>query len=62
MTKYRIERCYIVNRNGEMAIDFRPGAKRVIDLDGYAIVPLEEYEKHIANAAEAAALAKEPTP
>ena len=57
MTKYRIENCYLSPRRfGDQVFDLRKGAKRVIDLDGYAIVPLETYATHIENAAKAAAL------
>lgn len=53
----RIEKCYIVHRPGDpQFFQCYPDGSTMIILVGYAIVPIEEYEIHIAAAKETATM------
>jgi hypothetical protein len=53
--KSSITNCYIAFREGDgTLIDVRADGLATVNLNGYAIIPLEEYETHIGNVAACA--------
>jgi hypothetical protein len=48
-----VRNCYLVRREGDPPFLDDTTGELVVKLDGYAVVPLEEYSDHIGNAAEA---------
>lgn len=63
MSESRIIQCYLAARKGDATLFVqRPDGGVDVNLVGYAIVPLEDFDLHIKNAAEAATRLRKESP